>query len=307
MYNHVAVLAKEAIKALNIKPNGIYVDATFGRGGHSKLILKELNSKGRLIVFDKDPEAIMEANLLSINDKRLTAIHTSFSNLKDELMKLNINFIDGILLDLGVSSLQLDDPNRGFGFKNNSILDMRMNNSQGITAKQWLNEASEKDIANVIYKYGDEKLSRKIAREIVSNRRKKEIATTFELADIVNKSVKRKNYKIHPATKTFQAIRILINNELEEIKLVLPQIIDVLNKGGRMVVISFHSLEDKIVKDFINVNSSKENFPKWVAIKDEDLVKSRLLKIGKHLKPQKKEILNNRRSRSAVLRIAQKN
>lgn len=306
MYSHISVLAQESVNALNIKSDGIYVDSTFGLGGHSKLILKYLNINGKLIVFDKDPEAVYVANKLADLDSRVIVIHSSFVNLKHELTKLNINFIDGILFDLGVSSLQLENPNRGFGFKNNSILDMRMDNTHGITAKQWINETSEQDIAEIIYKYGDEKLSRKISKQIILSRQNKEIETTFELANLVS-SVKRKNNKIHPATKTFQAIRIFINNELQEIELALPQALDVLKINGRLVVISFHSLEDRIVKNFININANINNkIPKWVAIQEKNLPTPRLLKIGKFIKPQKNEVLENRRSRSAILRVAQK-
>ncbi|MBN3859278.1 16S rRNA (cytosine(1402)-N(4))-methyltransferase RsmH [Neisseriaceae bacterium PsAf] len=303
---HITVLLNEAVKALDIKPNGVYVDATFGRGGHSQKILEQLGQEGVLVVFDKDPEAIKKAEQLASGDKRVLVVHSGFKNLAYELERLNIKKINGILFDFGLSTPQLDEAQRGFSFRFDAPLDMRMDNSQGITAREWLNQVEEKELAEVIKNYGEERFYKKVAREIVSYRENKEIETTKELADLISRVIKVKERGQHPATRTFQAIRIKINQELEEIETVLPDVLNILDNGGRLVSIAFHSLEDRIIKQFIKRNSSPEQYPKWVMIQDDGRQETLLKSIGKPIKPSDEEINNNNRSRSAIMRVAER-
>ena len=300
---HISVLLNEAINALNIKPDGVYVDGTFGRGGHSRAILAKLNENGRLIVFDKDPQAIEIAQQLAQKDKRVTVIHNGFVAFQAALTALNINEIDGALFDLGLSSPQLDNAERGFSFRYDAPLDMRMNNATGQTAAEWLNTADEQEIAQVIRDYGEEKFYRRIAAKIVASR---PVRTTVDLANICRETITKYEKGQHPATRTFQGVRIFINGELEELSAVLPQVAGSLKTGGRLAVIAFHSLEDRIVKQFMKQQSTVKPLPKWVIKKDNELEKPPLKIVGKAIRPTGEEVQNNPRARSAVLRVAEK-
>ena len=305
-FTHQTVLLNEAVDALSIRSDGIYVDGTFGRGGHSKKILMNLGPTGRLIVFDKDPQAIEVAMKLSSEDERVSVVHNGFSSLSTALNELGIAKVDGILLDLGISSPQIDDGSRGFSFRFDAPLDMRMDTSRGLTAAQWLSEAEEKDIAEVIKTYGEERFNRQIARAIVERRTENPITTTGELAALTAQVVRTRERGQDPATRTFQAIRIFINRELEEVKNVLPQAIESLNARGRLAVISFHSLEDRIVKQYFKSLVEKPKLPRWAMVKDEDLPVAPIELMGKAIKPSAEEISANPRSRSAIMRVVEK-
>jgi len=304
--NHKPVLLDEVIKALNIHSDGFYIDGTFGRGGHSREIIKRLGRKGRLLAFDKDPDAVMSVGMDLIEDDRFEIIKGSFTMLMKYVKKHEVEEkVSGVLFDFGVSSPQLDDDKRGFSFKYDSPLDMRMNPGEGESIASWLNKANEKEIADIIYKYGEERASRRIAKAIVAFREKTPIDSTKQLADIVCKTIPNKKSQIHPATKTFQAFRIYINHELDEIKEVLPQATDVLCVGGRLAMISFHSLEDRIVKRFLRDQSKPIEQPLEIPLQKENLgIKLKL--IGKKVRPSEKEVSNNPRSRSALLRVAER-
>ena len=250
-FQHITVLLNEAVDALNIQENGIYVDGTFGRGGHSRLILSKLGEKGRLVVFDKDPQAIAVARDLAAQDARVSVVHNGFSHFQAALDELGVAKIDGALFDLGISSPQIDDASRGFSFRFDAPLDMRMDTTRGQSAADWLAVASEDEIHEVIKNYGEERFSRAIARAIVAQRGETPIDTTRKLAKIAAQCVRTRERGQDPATRTFQAIRIFINRELDEIQAVLPQAVERLNLGGRLAVIAFHSLEDRLVKQFI--------------------------------------------------------
>ncbi|HLB56125.1 MAG TPA: 16S rRNA (cytosine(1402)-N(4))-methyltransferase RsmH [Coxiellaceae bacterium] len=308
---HESVLLGEAIAALAIKESGIYVDATFGRGGHSRAILEKLGPQGRLLAIDLDPEAILVAKKPPFfSDKRFEIEQASFSSIEALISKRGwLGKVDGVLLDLGVSSPQLDDPLRGFSFLRDGPLDMRMNPQQGISAMTWINQASSQEIADVLFQFGEEKLSRKIARSIISAREENPIATTLQLAKIIEKANPKREKNKHPATRSFQAIRIFINQELSALTECLPQIVDVLSPGGRMCVISFHSLEDRIVKQFIQHEASNDSYPSHMPMTQaqiKELQKTRLKKIGKSIEASAEEIKLNPRARSARLRIAEK-
>ena len=301
---HDSVLFNEVLKALNIKSCGIYVDATLGRCGHTQGILNHLDSLGRVIGFDQDIDAIKYAEI-NFSDPRLELIHSNFSNLNDELNKINlIGKVDGVLMDLGISSPQIDNADRGFSFNKDGLLDMRMDQSQRLTASEWLKETSEKEIADTLYQYGEEKRSRIIASTIKEYQKNSEIKTTLELANLISTVVKPGKNK-HPATRSFQAIRIAINDELITLSEALNQTIDALDKGGRLAVISFHSIEDRIVKQFIQKHSRPKQIPKGLPIMMNDTQPCLLKDLGK-VKPSNEEIKINRRSRSAILRIAEK-
>ena len=301
---HDSVLFNEVLKGLNIKSGGIYVDATLGRCGHTQGILNHLDSLGRVIGFDQDIDAIKYAEI-NFSDPRLELIHSNFSNLNDELNKINlIGKVDGVLMDLGISSPQIDNADRGFSFNKDGLLDMRMDQSQRLTATEWLKETSEKEIADTLYQYGEEKRSRIIASTIKEYQKNSEIKTTLELANLISTVVKPGKNK-HPATRSFQAIRIAINDELITLSEVLNQTIDALDKGGRLAVISFHSIEDRIVKQFIQKHSRPKQIPKGLPIMMNDTQPCLLKDLGK-VKPSNEEIKINRRSRSAILRIAEK-
>jgi len=300
---HETVLLDEAVDSLNIKADGRYVDATFGRGGHSNKILSRLNGQGQLLVIDQDPMAIEQANELAQEDARVIVQHGPFETLREMIKASFDSGVDGILFDLGVSSPQLDEAERGFSFSQTGPLDMRMDTSGGETAAQWLNQADWKDISKVLWRYGEEKNATKIAKEIVIYRDEvKPLETTAELVGIIEKI--NKYSKKHPATRSFQAIRIYINRELEQVENVLPESLTCLNNKGRLVVISFHSLEDRLVKRFFKKNASQGAFDKRMPIAIEK--EARLKIIGKPVKASKNEIENNPRSRSAIMRVAEK-
>jgi 16S rRNA (cytosine1402-N4)-methyltransferase len=301
---HHSVMFAESLAGLNIKPDGIYIDATFGRGGHSQGILELLGPKGRLIGLDQDLDAVNYAKS-NFQDQRLALCHTRFDQLQSVLEEMGIyGKIDGILMDLGVSSPQLDNAERGFSFNKEGALDMRMNQTQTMTAAKWLNETSEKDIADALYQFGEEKKSWRIAAAIKKFQEIKNIETTLELANIIA-SVVRSHKNKHPATRSFQAIRIVINEELQQLASTLEQSIGALNSGGRLAVISFHSIEDRIVKQFIRRHSQAKALPKGLPIMNEPANDLPLNNLGKK-KPSRAEIKTNKRSRSAILRLAEK-
>ncbi len=304
---HETVLLAEAVAALNVRPSGIYVDGTYGRGGHSEKILSQLGDNGRLIVIDKDPEAIVDAREKYNSDKRVSTWQGSFRDFPVALAASGITSgIDGLLLDLGVSSPQLDDAQRGFSFMRDGVLDMRMNPAAGESAAQWLQQASEKEIADVLWRYGEERFAKRIARAINLRCAQGELKTTLELAELIAQAVPRKEVGKHPATRSFQAIRIKVNQELEDVQECLRHSLTCLVPGGRLVVISFHSLEDRIVKHFMRDVSRPPRLPKGLPVMDED-VQSKMCLIGKAVKASEQEIIANVRSRSAVMRVAEMN
>lgn len=303
---HLPVLLETALDALAIKPAGIYIDATFGRGGHGQAILARSGVHGKLLAIDKDESAINAARKKFAEDERVTIIHASFGQLQAIVQNENImGEVDGILFDLGVSSPQLDDASRGFSFMRPGPLDMRMNRQQDLTAATWLAKASESKIAEVLCHYGEERFSRRIAKAIVDARQVQEITVTSQLAEIIKRAHPKWERHKHPATRSFQAIRIFINAELIELDQALAQCLDVLKIGGRLVVISFHSLEDRLVKRFIRLQQFGEPLPRHLPIKRKQH-SPRLVSIGKTIKASTAEIAVNVRSRSAVLRVAEK-
>ncbi|RKF15892.1 16S rRNA (cytosine(1402)-N(4))-methyltransferase RsmH [Alginatibacterium sediminis] len=306
-FKHRSVLLDECIEGLAIKPDGIYVDGTFGRGGHSQEILNHLGPQGRLIAIDRDPRAIEAAQRFS-DDPRFQIVHQPFSELRAVIDELGlIGKVDGVLLDLGVSSPQLDDASRGFSFMRDGPLDMRMDISRGQTAAQWLNNADEADISWVIKTFGEEKFGKRIARGIVEHREEQPFTSTLELAKVIDLACPVKDKFKHPATRSFQAIRIFINSELDEIRLALEGSIDVLAKDGRLAVISFHSLEDRMVKRFIRAQEMGKQYPKNLPVSAEMLGEGKTLKrMSKAIKPSAAELEVNPRARSSVLRIAEK-
>lgn len=299
---HVPVLLVEAVDALAVKPDGVYVDATFGRGGHSKAILARLGELGRLIVFDKDPTAIAMAR--AIIDARVTVIHEGFAQLNQALREIGVVKVDGVLLDLGVSSPQLNEASRGFSFRMSGPLDMRMDTTRGRTAAEWLSTVQERELGEVIANYGEERFAKQIARAIVAARAGGPINNTRLLSKIVAEVVPTYEPGQNPATRTFQAIRIYINQELEELSLVLPQCVALLTPAGRMAVISFHSLEDRIVKRFLKSEAQPDKLPSKFPIKAADLPQARMHLVGKAVRPSAAECSANPRARSAVLRVA---
>ncbi|MDT8397168.1 MAG: 16S rRNA (cytosine(1402)-N(4))-methyltransferase RsmH [Pseudomonadales bacterium] len=306
MVEHHTVLARQAVDALIGDSSGFYIDGTFGRGGHARLILERLSEKGRLLVIDKDPEAIAVARRDFIDDKRIIIQQGSFAEIASYANALGkVGGVQGVLLDLGVSSPQLDDAGRGFSFLKDGPLDMRMNPEQGLSARQWLAAAGEEEIANVIYKYGEERFSRRMARAIVRYRAEHEIRSTLQLAEIITDANPAWEKHKHPATRVFQAIRIHINNELGDLETALDQVLEVLAINGRMVIISFHSLEDRIVKRFIQAKVKGDDYPVSVPVMHAQL-KPRLKSRGKALKVEAEEIARNSRARSAVMRVAEK-
>ena len=304
--SHEPVLLGPAVEALNVQPDGLYVDATFGRGGHAGEILKRLGDKGRLLVMDRDPEAVAEAKRRFANDKRVEIRRGPFSMLGHYVEEKGlIGKIHGVLLDLGVSSPQLDAAERGFSFRHKGPLDMRMDPDIGESAADWLNRADESEIAGVIKEYGEEKFARRIARFIVEQRNIQPIETTEQLARLCARAVKTREPGKDPATRTFQAIRIYVNQELAELESALPQALAVLRPGGRLAVISFHSLEDRLVKRFIQKEARGDEFPPDLPVTRAAL-NPRLRAVGKPVRPDETEISNNPRARSAVLRVAER-
>lgn len=304
--SHITVLLHEAVGGLAIRPDGIYIDGTFGRGGHSRLILSQLGPQGRLIAIDRDPQAIAEA--ATIDDPRFQIVHGPFSNVQQYVEELGLTGkIDGFLLDLGVSSPQLDDAERGFSFMRDGPLDMRMDPSSGFSAAEWLQKAEAEDIAWVLKTFGEERFAKRIARAIVERNQSEPMTRTRELAELVAGASPVKEKHKHPATRTFQAIRIYINSELEEIERALDASLTILAPGGRLSVISFHSLEDRIVKRFIRRQSKGPEIPDGLPLTEAQLAGGKkMLTIGKAIKPSEEEIEQNARSRSSVLRVAER-
>ncbi len=302
--SHQTVLLREAVEALTIKPAGVYVDGTFGRGGHSRAILEQLGPNGRLIAFDRDPQAIAAAQ--SMNDSRLTIVHRAFGDLTPVLAEVGVSAVDGVLLDVGVSSPQIDDGERGFSFRFDAPLDMRMDTTQGETAAEFLATAGIKDITEVIRSYGEERFAFQIAKKIVATRSERPLTTTGQLTALVRETVRTREPGQDAATRTFQALRIHVNQELEQLALVLPQALDVLQPGGRLVVISFHSLEDRIVKRFMRDEASVDRLPKNLPLRSVDLPQPHLRLVGKPVKAGDEEVAGNPRARSAVMRVAEK-
>ena len=305
---HAPVMHDEVIAALAIKPNGRYVDGTYGRGGHARSILAALDEDGHLIVMDRDPQAIADARATFAADARVTIIHDDYANLKARISELDLlEQVDGILLDLGVSSPQLDDAERGFSFQHNGPLDMRMNPQQGESAAAWLGRADEAEIARVLWEYGEERHSRRIARKLVELRQTQALEDTATLASIISSLVPRpKNHK-HPATRSFQAIRIHINQELAQVQLLLETVLDILKIGGRLLVISFHSLEDRLVKRFIKAQSTQARIPRGLPVRDSEMHKVlRVAPPARAIKAGAAELAVNPRARSAILRIAER-
>ncbi len=310
--DHITVLLHEAVDGLALKEDGIYIDATFGRGGHSRLILSKLSANGRLIAIDRDPRAIAEAQ--KIQDPRFHIEHNSFSAIPEICEKFGLTGkIDGILLDLGVSSPQLDDAERGFSFMKDGPLDMRMDTTKGLSAAQWLQQVSEQDLAWVLKTFGEERFAKRIAQAIVNynksavEKNSEILNRTLQLAELIAQSVPFKDKHKHPATRSFQAIRIYINSELEELESLLQSALTVLAPKGRLSVISFHSLEDRMVKHFMRKQSKGEDIPKGLPLREDQIERRQTLKtIGKAIQPSDEEIAFNPRSRSAVLRIAER-
>ena len=304
MRSHQTVLLEEAVEALRVKPDGIYVDGTFGRGGHSRAILARLSSLGKLIALDRDAMAI--ASAMEIADPRLAVFHAPFGALREVVGRAGIAHVDGVLLDLGMSSPQLDEADRGFSFRFDGPLDMRMDTSRGQTAAQWLEQSSEQEIGEVIRRYGEERFAKQIARAIIAARSRGPVDRTRQLAAIVAKAVPTREPHQDPATRTFQAIRIHINQELEELAVMLPQCLEVLDDGGRLVVISFHSLDDRIVKQFMRTHSQPGALPARLPLRAHELPKPHLKLIGKPVFPSESEVAANPRARSAVMRVAER-
>ena len=302
---HIPVLLNESIEALNVHPAGVYVDGTFGRGGHSRAILERLGSDGRLLALDRDLAA--QETGLSWRDARFTLIHSRFSHLRAVLAQQGVEKVDGVLLDIGISSPQVDTAERGFSFRLQGPLDMRMDQSHGYTAAEFLAQASEQQLGGVIKDYGEERFAKQIARAIVAARADgRGIATTRQLAQLVAAAVPKAEPGQDPATRTFQALRIFLNQELEELSLTLPQCADVLAPGGRLAVISFHSLEDRIVKRFIRSQQDRDDLPARFPVRASELPPPRLLAMGKAIRPGAAEVAANPRSRSALLRVAER-
>jgi len=303
---HLPVLSAEVLDALAIREQGVYLDATFGRGGHSREILNRLGPSGRLFAMDRDPDAIAAARELENADPRFQVFYGPFSDIARFMGEAGVaGRIDGILFDLGVSSPQFDDPSRGFSFSHDGPLDMRMDNGAGTTAAEWLAHADEKEITSVLRRYGEEPRARRIAAAIAAYRASAELTRTGQLADIVCSVVSRRPGAHHPATRTFQALRIFINRELEELRDALAATLDLLNTGGRLVVISFHSLEDRIVKRFMRDHARPD--PVYAGLPDmPPSARPSLALVAKPCKAQSAEIEANPRSRSAILRVAER-
>ena len=302
---HITVLLDEAVDALAIKPDGIYVDGTFGRGGHSRKILERLGTKGRLIALDRDLAAIESA--AAIQDPRFEVRHSHFAGMQQVLAEMDVVAVDGILLDLGISSPQIDIGERGFSFRFNGPLDMRMDQTRGQTAADFLATTTEQQLGEVIKQYGEERFAKQIARAIIASRTNGDaITTTGQLAKVVAGAVPKIEPGQDPATRTFQALRIFLNQELEELALVLPQCMALLAPGGRLAVISFHSLEDRIVKRFVRGEQDRDDLPANFPVRAKDLPQPRMMAIGKAIKTSAAEIKRNPRSRSAVLRVAER-
>lgn len=305
---HYPVMLDQAIESLSIKPNGMYVDCTFGRGGHSSAILSRLSEQGCLLALDRDISALeSEQAAVFLQDRRASLKHSSFSDLKQQLTAINKwGQVDGVLFDLGVSSPQLDEASRGFSFLRDGPLDMRMDVSVGQSAMDWLATVAEHEISRVLFEYGEERYARRIAKAIVAYRAQTPITTTKQLAELVTEAMPLRERHKHPATRTFQAIRIEINQELVQISTALQQASSALTTGGRLVVIAFHSLEDRLVKRYLKAESGRKFDPGKLPIKQADIPKGQLKIIGKAIKASEQEISSNPRARSAIMRVAEK-
>ena len=301
---HVPVLLDEALEALRIDPNGTYVDATFGRGGHSRAILQRLGTHGRLLALDRDPTAVAAA--ADISDPRFTIVHAPFSDLGRVLDEHGIARIDGLLLDVGVSSPQIDEPARGFSFRQDGPLDMRMDPTRGPSAAQWLEEVNEDELAHIIRKYGEERFAKQVARAIVTARQAGPLTGTRQLAQVVAQAVRKREPGQDPATRTFQAIRIHVNRELEELEAALGQGLQHLAPRGRLVAIAFHSLEDRLVKQFIRHHSTVPDDIARLPLREDQLPPRPLAAVGRAIKPSAAEVAANPRARSAVMRVAER-
>lgn len=307
-YNHVTVLLDEAVNALAVQSSGCYLDGTFGRGGHSRLILQQLGVDGRLLGFDKDPQAIAAGQALAAEDGRFVVVQRSFAELAEEVAALGLTGkVNGILLDLGVSSPQLDDPERGFSFMNDGPLDMRMDPSRGVSAAQWINSATEEDIARVFKEYGEERFAKRMARAVVLRRTEQPFERTADLAKVLTVANPAWEKGKNPATRAFQGLRIHVNSELDDLQRGLQSALDVLAVGGRLVVISFHSLEDRMVKQFLRVQAKGEadQMPRNLPIIPK-VFEPRVKLLGKPQFASDAETRANPRSRSAVMRVAEK-
>lgn len=305
-HTHRPVLLDVSVEALAVQPAGVYLDGTFGRGGHSRLILQRLGEKGRLIAIDKDPEAIAFAHKTLIEDKRFNIVRGSFAMLAEVAEQAGVmGRVNGILLDLGVSSPQLDQAQRGFSFLQDGPLDMRMDPESGQSAADWLAQAETQEIADVLKSYGEERHARRIARAIVQARSEQPIHTTKALADVIAAANPSWEKGKHPATRSFQAIRIYINRELDDLRACLDQVIEVLAPGGRLAIISFHSLEDRIVKRFMRDQAKGDCFPPGVPVTQAQL-QPKLRLVGKAMQANEQEVEANPRARSAVLRVAER-
>lgn len=303
---HIPVLMREAVDALNIREGGVYVDATLGRAGHAQQIANRIGDDGRLIAFDRDPRAIELGLRVFEGDDRVTIIHSEFSRMAEMLEQYTgLTQVDGVLMDLGVSSPQLDQAERGFSFMRDGELDMRMDTTQGESAAEWLARVEERDLMMALFDLGEEKFARRIARAIVEARADVEINSTLQLAQIISDATPKKDKNKHPATRSFQAIRLHVNQELSQVSEALPQAVKLLSEGGRLAVISFHSLEDRIVKRFMRELSTPNLPPKNIPV-SEDAYKTPLTLLSRAIKPSKQEVSDNPRSRSSVLRIAER-
>ena len=301
---HVTVLLDEAVESLAIKSDGVYMDATFGRGGHSRKILSVLGESGRLVAVDRDLYAIAAGEALT--DPRFQLVHRAFGEIGEAAAEAGVRDVDGILFDVGVSSPQIDDGERGFSFRHNAPLDMRMDTTQGETAAEWLARAEIRDITEVIRNYGEERFAFQIAKKVVAARLEQPIVTTGQFASIVRSTVRTREPGQDPATRSFQALPIHINQELRQLEKALPQALELLRPGGRLVVISFHSLEDRIVKNFMRNQSVADDMPKGLPLRADQLPKPKLRLVGKQIKASAAEVAANPRARSAVMRVAEK-
>ncbi len=305
---HLPVLYEEALHYLKIEADGVYLDCTFGRGGHSRGILQKLGDSGRLLAIDRDPEALDSDNARELTkDGRFTLHYGCFSELARVVAEVGVSGrVNGVLMDLGVSSPQLDNPERGFSFLHDGPLDMRMDGSSGMTAEQWLAKVEEKELGRVLFEYGEERFARRIANAIVERRKREALRTTLQLASLIEDVIPFREKHKHPATRTFQAIRIAINRELQEVEQGLEQAVRVLAPGGRLVVISFHSLEDRMVKRFMRAEAGRRTNPGRLPVPERDIEQGRLKTIGKAIRAGQEELQRNPRARSAVMRVAEK-
>lgn len=304
--SHIPVLKREVLAALKVFNGGVYIDATLGRAGHACAIADQMGASGRLVALDRDPHAVQLSQPLFKEDHRVQLIHGEFSRLSELIHRFTeIREVDGILMDLGVSSPQLDQAERGFSFMREGDLDMRMDPTQGESAEQWLSRVEESELVQVLFEFGEEKFARRIARAIIVHREQSKIVSTVQLASIIEQSIPRREKHKHPATRTFQAIRLQVNQELNQLTEGLPQAVSLLRAGGRLAVISFHSLEDRIVKRFFRSMATPTLPPRNIPVAEE-AYRTPLRILGKAVKPRRSEIAENPRSRSAVLRVVER-